>query len=120
LLALTLTASLFSLAGIPPLAGFFSKFYLFFSALGSGLYFLAIAGVMSSVVSCFYYIRVIKTMYFETPEQWLVYKQVDKEKALLLALTSFFLIFFSLYPNPLFLLTSQIALDMSQSTLPLL
>jgi len=110
LLALTLTMTMFSLAGIPPLAGFCSKFYLFLAALGSSLYVLAFIGVLSSVMSCFYYIRVVKIMYFEKPRQWLVYQQTDREKSLLLALSSFFLTFFCLCPSPLFVLTYQVAL----------
>ena len=66
LLSLSFLVILFSLAGIPPLAGFCSKFYLFFAAMSSSLYSLAILGVLTSVVSCFYYIRLIKIMYFES------------------------------------------------------
>ena len=65
ILALTLTIALFSIAGIPPLAGFYSKAFLFFAGLSSSMYLLAIVGVLTSVVSCFYYIRLIKIMYFE-------------------------------------------------------
>ena len=65
ILALTLSITLLSMAGIPPLAGFVSKYYLFLSALDSSLYSLAIVGILTSVVSCYYYIRVIKTMYFQ-------------------------------------------------------
>jgi len=112
LLALTFTMTLFSLAGIPPLAGFCSKFYLFFAALGSSLYVLAFVGVLSSVISCFYYIRIVKIMYFEKPNQWPVYQQIDHEKSFLLAFTSFFITFFFLYPSPLFILTTQGALSL--------
>jgi len=114
LLALTFTLTLFSLAGIPPLAGFCSKVYLFFAAMSSSLYSLAFVGVLSSVISCFYYIRMIKIMYFEKPTQWHVYQQIDKEKSLLLAISSFFLVFFFFYPSPLFVMTYQIALTFCQ------
>ena len=109
LLAISLSLTLFSMAGIPPLAGFCSKFYLFFAALGSSLYSLAIFGVLSSVISCFYYIRLIKIMYFEKPSKIVTYKQVDQEKASILALTTFFIVFFFLFPNSLFLFTYKIA-----------
>lgn len=66
ILAVTLSITMFSYAGIPPLAGFCSKFYLFFAALGCGAYLLALVGIITSVISCFYYIRFVKVMYFDT------------------------------------------------------
>jgi proton-translocating NADH-quinone oxidoreductase chain N len=110
ILAITLSITMFSYAGIPPLAGFCSKFYLFFAALGCGAYLLALIGVVTSVISCFYYIRFVKIMYFDTPETWILYKPMDREKSLLLAITVFFITFFFLYPSPLFLVTHQMAL----------
>jgi proton-translocating NADH-quinone oxidoreductase chain N len=112
-LAFTLTCTLFSMAGIPPLAGFCSKFYLFFAALSSSLYFLAFFGVLTSVVSCFYYIRMIKIMYFEKPTQFIAYQSMDREKSILLGITLFFMIFFFFYPSPLFFLAHQVALSCS-------
>ena len=58
---------LFSLAGIPPLAGFFAKFYVFLAAIESGLYGLAVIGVLASVVGAYYYLRIVKIMYFDEP-----------------------------------------------------
>ena len=65
LLSLSLLLILFSLAGIPPLAGFFAKFYIFKSVLEQSMYFLAIIGLLSTVVAAFYYLRIIKIMYFD-------------------------------------------------------
>nr|YP_009658861.1 NADH dehydrogenase subunit 2 [Dumortiera hirsuta]QCP68503.1 NADH dehydrogenase subunit 2 [Dumortiera hirsuta]QIA59636.1 NADH dehydrogenase subunit 2 [Dumortiera hirsuta] len=110
ILAITLSITMFSYAGIPPLAGFCSKFYLFFAALGCGAYLLALIGIVTSVISCFYYIRFVKIMYFDTPKTWILYKPMDREKSLLLAITVFFITFFFLYPSPLFLVTHQMAL----------
>nr|YP_010881071.1 NADH dehydrogenase subunit 2 [Moerckia flotoviana]QDE10615.1 NADH dehydrogenase subunit 2 [Pallavicinia lyellii]WIA66573.1 NADH dehydrogenase subunit 2 [Moerckia flotoviana] len=110
ILAITLSITMFSYAGIPPLAGFRSKFYLFFAALGCGAYLLALIGVVTSVISCFYYIRFVKIMYSDTPKTWILYKPMDREKSLLLAITVFFIISFSPYPSPLFLATHQMAL----------
>nr|AHI16172.1 NADH dehydrogenase subunit 2 [Bazzania trilobata] len=110
ILAITLSITMFSYAGIPPLAGFCSKFYLFFAALGCGAYLLALIRVVTSVISCFYYIRFVKIMYFDTPETWILYKPMDREKSLLLAITVFFITFFFPYPSPLFLVTHQMAL----------
>jgi NADH-quinone oxidoreductase subunit N len=60
---------MFSLAGIPPLAGFFAKFYVFLAAINAGLYTLAVIGVLTSVVGAFYYLMIVKTMYFDEPAQ---------------------------------------------------
>ena len=65
LLSLSLLIILFSLAGIPPLAGFFAKFYIFKSVIEQSMYFLAIVGLLSTVVAAFYYLRIIKIMYFD-------------------------------------------------------
>jgi len=64
-MAFAFAMTLFSMAGIPPLAGFFGKLYVLGAAVESGLYVLAVVGVLASVVSCFYYIRLIKIMYFD-------------------------------------------------------
>ena len=60
---------LFSLAGIPPLAGFFAKFYIFMSVIESKMYFLAIIGLLTTVISAFYYLRIIKIIYFDKPKK---------------------------------------------------
>ncbi len=67
IMALFLTILMFSLAGIPPLAGFFAKYFVFVAAIESGLYALAIIGVLASVVGAFYYLRIIKIMWFDEP-----------------------------------------------------
>lgn len=67
LLAFSLMIFMFSMAGIPPLAGFMSKFFIFKAAVDSGLYSLAIIGAVTSVVSAYYYLRIIKVMYFDEP-----------------------------------------------------
>jgi len=66
-LALALLVFMFSMAGIPPLAGFFGKLYIFMAAIDAGLVTLAIIGVLASVVGAFYYIRIVKVMYFDDP-----------------------------------------------------
>tara|TARA_B100000686_G_scaffold325377_1_gene382100 strand:- start:122749 stop:124185 length:1437 start_codon:yes stop_codon:yes gene_type:complete len=65
IISFIISIMMFSMAGIPPFAGFFSKFYIFISALESKLVFLAIIGVLSSVVAAFYYIRIVKIIYFD-------------------------------------------------------
>ena len=112
LVALTLTITLFSMAGIPPLAGFYSKAYLFFATLSSHLYVVTLVGVICSVVSCFYYIRLVKIMYFEAPKNWCSFSRIPIENAVILAITLFFLLFFMCYPTPLHLITHKIALTL--------
>jgi NADH-quinone oxidoreductase subunit N len=58
---------MFSLAGIPPLAGFWAKWYAFLPAIKAGLYPLAVIGVVSSVIGAFYYLRIVKVMFFDEP-----------------------------------------------------
>jgi NADH-quinone oxidoreductase subunit N len=69
LLSLSLLVILFSLAGIPPLAGFFAKFYIFKSVLEQSMYFLAIVGLLSTVIAAFYYLRIIKIIYFDSEKE---------------------------------------------------
>ena len=69
LLSLSLLVILFSLAGIPPLAGFFAKFYVFKAVIERSMYFLAIVGLLSTVVAAFYYLRIIKTIYFDKEKE---------------------------------------------------
>lgn len=113
-LALSLTILLFSMAGIPPLAGFCSKFYLFFAALSSSLYMLAFIGVLTSVISCFYYIRIIKIMYFENAslDYYCFPFRLSFQNSMILAFVTIFLVFFFVYPSPLFLLAHKIAISL--------
>ena len=69
LLSLSLLVILFSLAGIPPLAGFFAKFYIFTAVLEQSMYFLAIVGLLSTVIAAFYYLRIIKIIYFDKEKE---------------------------------------------------
>ncbi len=68
-LSVALLIVLFSLAGIPPLAGFFAKFYIFMAVIEQSMYFLAIVGLLSTVVAAFYYLRLIKIIYFDKPKE---------------------------------------------------
>ena len=82
LLSLSLLVILFSLAGIPPLAGFFAKFYIFKSVIEQSMYFLAIVGLLSTVIAAFYYLRIIKIMYFDEEKD-----SYDKDHSLWLKLS---------------------------------
>ena len=68
-LAFVLAMLMFSLAGIPPLAGFFAKYFVFLAAVKSGLYVLAVIGVVASVVGAYYYLRIVKVIYFDEPAE---------------------------------------------------
>jgi NADH-quinone oxidoreductase subunit N len=68
-LSLLMTLSLFSLAGIPPVAGFFGKFFLFTAAAGSGYYILVLIAVLNATISLYYYLRVVKAMFIDQNEQ---------------------------------------------------
>jgi NADH-quinone oxidoreductase subunit N len=90
---------LFSLAGIPPLAGFFAKFYVFVAAIKSGLYVLSVIGVLISVIGAYYYLAVIKTMYFDEPAEG--FAPMPGEQAAILAVAGLFNLLFFVYPAPL-------------------
>lgn len=99
MLALALALLMFSLAGIPPLAGFFAKFYVFLAAVHAGLYPLAIIGVLASVIGAYYYLRIIKVMYFDEPaetQDW----PMNMPLRLVVAGSSLFSLFFFAYPMP--------------------
>ena len=113
LLAATLTVAVFSLAGIPPLAGFYGKAFLFWAALSSSQYLLALVGILTSAISCFYYIRIVKIMYFEAPQNWLSFSRLSKESSLVLALTTFFIVALMAYPYPLYVASHKVALALS-------
>ncbi|MGO9357127.1 MAG: NADH-quinone oxidoreductase subunit NuoN [Xanthobacteraceae bacterium] len=99
LLAFFFAMLLFSLAGIPPLAGFFAKWYVFVAAIKSGLFTLAVVGVLSSVVGAFYYLSIIKVMYFDEPVG--AVDPVRIELRSVLAVAGTFNILFFAYPAPL-------------------
>jgi NADH-quinone oxidoreductase subunit N len=105
-LALIAALAFFSLAGIPPLAGFYSKVFVFFSAIKASFYFSAFIVLGISVISTYYYISVVKTIYFEKNRNWLFYRDLSKESSVLLSLSLVFLVFIFINPN-LFLLFSQ-------------
>nr|AGH24312.1 NADH dehydrogenase subunit 2 [Reclinomonas americana ATCC 50633] len=109
-LSSTLAIVLFSMAGIPPLAGFFSKLYVFLPAIHEGLFLLVLVGILASVISAVYYLGLVKIMYFEKLDSWTSFEQVDKQKAIVLGVTTFLILFFFIYPSPLILMSHKAAL----------
>ncbi len=98
-LAFFLALLLFSLAGIPPLAGFFAKYYVFLGAIKAGLYGLAVIGVLASVVGAYYYLLIIKTMYFDEPAE--AFSPVPFELKAMLGIAGLFNLLYFVYPAPL-------------------
>ena len=107
LLSLSLLIILFSLAGIPPLAGFFAKFYIFKAVIEQSMYFLAIVGLLSTVVAAFYYLRIIKIIYFDAEKEkydqdhnmWLKFS---------LAFSTILILFYFIFPSQLIDVVSRI------------
>lgn len=138
ILAITFAISLLSLAGIPPLAGFFSKWLVFSAAIQSHFYLLAIIGVLTSVLASVYYLRVIINMYARYPDVW-KFKSlnssnrlnqpggffnlnvlfdslnplviIDRSKSLILGWTTFLILFLLFIPTPLLLIAHEVALN---------
>ena len=99
MMAFLLAMLFFSLAGIPPLAGFFAKFYVFLAAINAGLYTLAVIGVLSSVVGAYYYLRIIKIMYLDEPAE--KFEPMPGTLKIVLGLSGGLVILFFTYPAPL-------------------
>ena len=99
LLAFFFAMLLFSLAGIPPLAGFFAKWYVFVAAIKANLFTLAVIGVLTSVVGAYYYLSIVKVMYFDEPAGQLDPARIEFRTVL--AIAGIFNIFFFAYPGPL-------------------
>ena len=100
LLAIALTALMFSFVGIPPLAGFFGKLYVFLAAINAGLYWLAVIGLLTSVVGAFYYLRIVKLMYFDEARESFD-SPIDKELVAVIAFCSILVGLFFAYPTPM-------------------
>jgi NADH-quinone oxidoreductase subunit N len=96
---------MFSLAGVPPLAGFFAKLYVLKAALSAGLFGLAITGVLTSVVASYYYLKIVKVMYFDDIPEFsgVSYGQtmaLSLEMKTVLILCSIIILLFFAFPNP--------------------
>jgi len=98
ILALSFLIILFSLAGIPPLAGFFAKFYIFTSVIESKMYALAIIGLVTTVISAFYYLRIIKIIYFDKPKKEFDISY-DLGLKISLAISSLLVLTYFIYPS---------------------
>jgi NADH-quinone oxidoreductase subunit N len=99
-MAACLAIMMFSLAGIPPMAGFFGKLFVFRAAIDAGLYSLSILGVLSSVVGAYYYLRIVKIMYIDAPPEE-AYAPMARDLRYLAGASAAFALLFFVYPAPL-------------------
>jgi NADH-quinone oxidoreductase subunit N len=113
LLALTLMLTMFSMSGMPPLAGFCAKMYIFFSAMEASLYTLGLLGVLTSCVGAFYYMRLVKVLFFEKGGSRSLFAPLDREKSLLLGASTFFIGLFFAHPGPFLVLIHRMVLSLS-------
>tara|TARA_Y100001970_G_C14154879_1_gene814953 strand:- start:161 stop:1573 length:1413 start_codon:yes stop_codon:yes gene_type:complete len=98
ILSLSFLIILFSLAGIPPLAGFFAKFYIFMAVIEAQMYALAIIGLVTTVISAFYYLRVIKVIYFDKPKK--PFEEIyDWGLKISLIVSSILILIYFIYPS---------------------
>ena len=98
-MATVLAILMFSLAGIPPLAGFFAKFYVFVAAVKEGLWALAIIGVLASVVGAYYYVRIVKIMFFDEPRE--KFASIQPKAGLVMGVTGLYILLYVVWPAPL-------------------
>ena len=109
-LALSLSLTMFSIAGIPPLVGFFAKMGVFLSVLHAKYYFVALLAILCSVISTFYYIRIIKIIYFESLLVGKLYYPLLSSKTIVFSFSIFCLLFFFVNPTILYLAVYKVVL----------
>ena len=104
MLAIILATTLFSMAGIPPIVGFLAKVGIFLVLVKSSVYLVSVVSIVLTVISTFYYIRLIKVLYFENTLVGKLYLPITTQKALLLAILALFLIIVCIDPMLVYLL----------------
>ena len=100
LLAMAMVMFMFSLAGVPPLAGFFGKYFIFLAAVHAHLIPLAVIGMLTSVISAYYYLRIIKVMYFDEPQQ-AIDPLPDFGVKAVIACAAVYVLLFTFWPTPI-------------------
>jgi len=111
LTSLSIAIIMLSMAGIPPFAGFFGKFYIFMAALNADLILLAVLGVISSVISSFYYLKIIKVIYFDHQESGQFHSIISSRSLFILIISMLFISLFIFYPSFLTAIGSTIGKD---------
>lgn len=99
LIAIIIILNIFSLAGIPPMAGFFSKFFIFFSAIKNNYFSIVFFAVIISIISSFYYLKIIKIIYFEKIMKKLFILKINKIQSIVLIINTQFITLLFLFPN---------------------
>lgn len=112
MLAIALSLSTFSIAGIPPLVGFFAKLNVFLAVIGDFFYFVGFLSIICSVVSTFYYIRIVKVLYFENLLVGKLYSPIKTIKTVILSVLVFLLLFFFVNPTILYLVNYKSVLSL--------
>mgnify|MGYP002586830461 FL=1 len=112
-LGLSFIITMFSMAGVPPMAGFLAKFYSFFVCIENNFILLACIGILLSIICLFYYIRFLKIIYFEKTNNFLILTHnLSKTTAFVISLTSILLIYLFINPSPIFILAHKLALSL--------
>lgn len=112
-LGLSFIITMFSMAGVPPMAGFLAKFYSFFVCIENNFYLLAIIGAILSIICTFYYIRFLKIIYFENTKKILILNiNLNKTISLIISFTGILLFYIFINPSTIFILSHKIALSL--------
>lgn len=114
LLAAAMTVLLFSMAGIPPLAGFFSKLFIFQAVIDAQLYALAVVGVIASVIGAYYYLRVIKVMYFDEAPELAIDRADDPALKIVLGVSAVAMVGFIIVPSAIMTWAGEAAASLIQ------
>ena len=111
IVSLSISIIMLSMAGIPPFIGFFAKFYVFIAAIEQELYALSVLGVLASVISAFYYLRIIKIMYFdESKSEGIINFKISFQSKIILSLSLFLIICFIFYPSLLINISASLTI----------
>jgi NADH-quinone oxidoreductase subunit N len=113
MLAINIAITLFSVAGIPPLAGFYSKLYVFSSAINDNMYLLAVIGVLTSVIAAFYYIYLIRIIYFDKSVIYVYLNSIDRNSAIIISITFLFIVLLFLFSSSILQYTHYLSLLLS-------
>ena len=110
LLALFFSVVLLSVAGLPPMVGFLVKIGIFLASIEAAMYFVTIISILCSVISTFYYIRIIKIMYFESSITGKLYYPIKSNISILIVILFYFLLFLFINPTLIYLISHKIVL----------
>ena len=100
-IAFSIVLVMFSMLGLPPFLGFFSKLFVFMAAIENNFIIISIIAILSTVIAAFYYIRIIKIMFFDNSLHYIFFKKMDKLNAYILSVSIFFLTFGYPFTSPL-------------------